>query len=105
LIVYLDASVVASVAMLEPGWERVTKSPSRLGILARDWRRLPIENRDIEEAIDLVAKVTLSLRLPDAIHIAVARRVGATLITNDRQQHRAARTLGVLALNPLEQIP
>ena len=143
LSIYLDASVVASVALIEPGWERVigslgnqdgirwsdyghgevvsaiasrtraqsmgaegsVRTIAALDILALDWQRVLIESRDIDEAIDLVAKVTLNLRLPYAIHIAVARRIGATLVTNDRQQYRAARALGPSAINPLEQSP
>ena len=42
-----------------------------------------------------VRRLDLPLRTPDAIHIAVAQRLGATLVTFDRAHGAAARTLGV----------
>lgn len=67
------------------------------------WDRIDVVAQDIDNAIESIADLTLALRLPDAIHIVVARRIGATLITSDRQQLRAAIQLGVSAINPLEQ--
>lgn len=40
----------------------------------------------------------LGLRAPDALHIALARRLGATLVTSDRRMERAARALGVVTV-------
>jgi uncharacterized protein len=39
----------------------------------------------------------LPLRAPDAIHIAMAQRVGAALVTFDRRMAAAARALGIAA--------
>ena len=66
------------------------------------WGRIDVAAQDIDDAIAFIADLTLALRLPDAIHIAIARRIGATLITSDRQQLRAAVGLSVPAINPLE---
>ena len=44
----------------------------------------------------------LGLRLPDAIHIATAGRLGFTLVSTDIRQVRAAASLGVVAINPLQ---
>lgn len=142
MTVFLDASVVAGVALLETGWERIVGALAQqddirwsdfgrgevvssiasraranglsaleagrtimaLDVLSQHWRYSPIESGDVAEAIGFIAQVTLSLRLPDAIHIACARRLCAVLITNDRQQFHAAQALGLAALNPLEHI-
>lgn len=66
------------------------------------WDRVLIETRDIADAIDMLRDFNLNLRLPDAIHLAVARRLGIVLVSTDHQQVRAARTLGIAAINPLE---
>ncbi len=57
---------------------------------------------DIGLATDFVRQPTVALRAPDAIHIAAAHRLGATLVTLDRGMARAAAALGVLNLNPAE---
>lgn len=67
------------------------------------WERIVVAPHDIADAIAFVSDLTLPLRFVDAIHVAVARRLDATLITTDRQQRRAAFELGVSAINPLEQ--
>lgn len=55
---------------------------------------------DIGLATDFVRRDGIALRAPDAIHIAVAHRLGATLLTLDRGLARAAAALGVDHLNP-----
>ncbi|MEG3086212.1 type II toxin-antitoxin system VapC family toxin [Sphingomonas sp. PB4P5] len=67
------------------------------------WARSGIISQDIAVATGYVGDFSLPLRFVDAIHVAVARRLDATVITTDRQQFRAARKLGVSAINPLEQ--
>lgn len=57
---------------------------------------------DITQAGELVRRHALSLRTPDAIHIAATHRLGATLLTLDRGMARAAAALGVPHLNPAE---
>jgi hypothetical protein len=65
-------------------------------------RPVRIDSRDIAKADELVRRHDLSLRAPDAIHIAAAHRLGATLLTLDRGMARAAAALGVPYLNPTE---
>lgn len=65
-------------------------------------RRLPIEADDIQQATALVRLPGVALRAPDAIHIAAAQRVGATILTLDRGMARAADLLGVPCINPAE---
>jgi hypothetical protein len=42
----------------------------------------------------------LGLRAPDALHLAIARRLDATLVTLDRRLATAARELGVAVEDP-----
>ncbi len=64
--------------------------------------RRNIEPEDVALATDFVRDPRLSLRAPDAIHIAAANRLGATLLTLDKGMARAADALGVSYLNPAE---
>lgn len=48
-------------------------------------------NTDVLEAASLIADdMTRGLKLGDAIHLAICRRLGATLLTGDRRQAAAA---------------
>lgn len=64
------------------------------------WSKEAATTDDLASAIAFVRKFHIGLHLPDAIHVAVAQRLGATLITTDRQQFRAAKALGILAVDP-----
>ena len=57
---------------------------------------------DVDNATLFIRRRDLALRAPDAIHIASAHRLGATLLTLDRGMARAAAALGVPCLNPAE---
>lgn len=59
-----------------------------------------IASSDIADAIAFVRLPGLALRAPDAIHIAAARRLGATLLTLDHGMAQAAAVLDVPAINP-----
>lgn len=50
---------------------------------------------DMATAAQLVRRLALGLRAPDALHIAIAGRVRATLVTFDQRMAAAARSLGV----------
>jgi hypothetical protein len=50
---------------------------------------------DIGQADAYIRRLDLSLRAPDAIHLAIVRRLGASLVTFDRAMTTAARTLGL----------
>ena len=64
------------------------------------WRWAEVVSADVETATEFVARFDLGLRLPDAIHLAIARRNGATVITTDRRQSDAAAALGIGYVDP-----
>lgn len=55
---------------------------------------------DLALATQWVRRLDLTLRAPDAIHVAAARRLGAMLATLDKGQAAAAVTLGIACFNP-----
>ena len=59
-----------------------------------------IASSDIADANLLIRRPGIALRAPDAIHIAAAHRLGATLLTLDKGMARAAAALGVPYINP-----
>ena len=65
------------------------------GWIAGAARLIEVLPVDIAFAAGFLRRLDLSLRTPDAIHIAMAQRVGATLVTFDRQMAAAARVLSV----------
>jgi len=52
---------------------------------------------DIRAAEAILRRLDLNLRTPDAIHIAIARRLGAELATFDTRMAESARALGLTA--------
>jgi uncharacterized protein len=63
--------------------------------LARSTQHVDTKTPDIAAAASVLRRLDLNLRTPDAINIAVADRLGATLATFDEKMATAARTLGV----------
>ncbi len=64
------------------------------------WRRtqtMPIatESVDVGEAVTLVRRFDLGLRMPDALYIATASRLSMSLLTFDMRQSNAARTMAI----------
>ena len=57
-------------------------------------RREQTQPSDIASAEAYLRRLDLNLRTPDALNIAIAQRVGATLVTFDLRMAEAARTLG-----------
>lgn len=51
--------------------------------------------QDVEQAWSMVSGFDQTLRAPDALHLAVARRLGASLTTFDKTMTDAARALGI----------
>jgi predicted nucleic acid-binding protein len=49
-----------------------------------------------------VRRFDLKLRAPDALHLAICRRLQARLVTLDNNLARAARALDVPCINPAE---
>jgi predicted nucleic acid-binding protein len=50
---------------------------------------------DITYAMTFLRRWDLGLRTPDAMHLAIARRLGAELATFDKRMAAAARALGI----------
>jgi uncharacterized protein len=61
---------------------------------------LDIHPADLRLAYVYVRRFDLMLRAPDAVHLAIARRVDATLVTLDRRLSNAARELGIAVAMP-----
>lgn len=70
-----------------------------------DWLAATVVTVDIlssdhADATDLVRRFDLKLRAPDALHLAICRRLDARLVTLDVVLADAATALGVDVLNP-----
>lgn len=59
-----------------------------------------IHTYDIRLAATYVRRFDLALRAPDALHLAVARRLDVPLVTLDRRLVTAARELGIAFEEP-----
>jgi predicted nucleic acid-binding protein len=70
------------------------------GWLARTADRIEISASDIPLATTFLRRLDLTLRTPDAIHLAIVQRVAATLVTFDRQMAMSARALGASVATP-----
>ncbi|HEV2365740.1 MAG TPA: type II toxin-antitoxin system VapC family toxin [Caulobacteraceae bacterium] len=83
---------------------------SESGALARlsefdEWRRLTTreietDTADLRVASALARRFALRLRAPDALHLALCRRGGHTLVTLDKRLAAAADAIGVVATVP-----
>ena len=67
---------------------------------ARAANQIETTPTDIVVASTFLRRLDLPLKTPDAIHIAIAQRVGATLVTFDRQMAASARALGMPVATP-----
>lgn len=63
---------------------------------AQATQRVRISATDIIAAEVLVRRLDLALRTPDAINIAMAQRMGATLATFDKKMSAAARSIAIV---------
>lgn len=70
--------------------------------LLSNWVQIVTTSGAIADATDMLADSTLALRLPDAIHIAIARPLDIALVSTDFRQVRAALKLGIAVANSLE---
>ena len=68
--------------------------------VARSAYREEITTGDIDAANRILRRLDVNLRTPDAIHIAIARRLGATLVTFDRNMAAGAGGLGMVVATP-----
>jgi predicted nucleic acid-binding protein len=67
--------------------------------VGREASRIEITSADIVSATAYLRQLDTPLRVPDALHIAIAGRVGAQLATFDKKMSAAARALGVHVLS------
>jgi len=56
--------------------------------------RVKIEHADVVAADGYLRRLDLTLRTPDALHIAITQRLGIPLVTFDEKMETAARQLG-----------
>ncbi len=68
--------------------------------LARMADRVEISPADVAVATAFLRRLDLTLRTPDAIHIAIAQRMNATLVTFDQGMAESARALGMAVATP-----
>jgi predicted nucleic acid-binding protein len=101
LVSEFGAGEVASAIARHVRMGIFTHAHAELAFLAfDDWRRdatisLPVDEADLKTAHRLVRTLNLGLLMPDALHIALAQRHGAVLMTLDTNMARAAATIGV----------
>jgi uncharacterized protein len=69
-------------------WRAGTSSPAE------------VHPSDVRLAYIYVRRFDLRLRAPDALHLAIARRLDATLVTLDRRLADAAREFGIAVATP-----
>lgn len=122
LSVHVDRHIATSekpLVVSDLGTAEVSSAVSRLVRIGRldftqgeallqefdDWRADVAEpvstvTDDIETALVYVRRFDLMIRTPDAINLAICERLGARMITLDRQMFRAADRLGLPVINP-----
>ncbi|MEQ1865022.1 MAG: type II toxin-antitoxin system VapC family toxin [Micropepsaceae bacterium] len=62
--------------------------------VAKFSQRVGIERADVAAADGYIRRLDLTLRTPDALHIAMTQRLGIPLVTFDEKMEIAARQLG-----------
>jgi predicted nucleic acid-binding protein len=106
---FTSAEVSAAVSKrVRMKLDDVAAANTRLAAVDRFRASLPVaaptESRDIRAAERLVRAFELKLRAPDAIHLAVCLRHDLRLATLDKKLAHAARALGVVCINPAENL-
>ncbi len=69
-------------------------------VYLQQWTYVSVLSADVTAASEMVTEFYLGLRLPDAIHLAIAKRLGFILITSDRKQGHAAAALAIAYVDP-----
>ncbi len=85
---HLDASDVRARLSDFDAWRATDSAPQ------------DVEPADIRLAAVFVRRLELGLRMPDAVHAALCRRLGHTLVTLDVRLAGAASALGIEILIP-----
>ena len=62
---------------------------------ARYTRRVEIDTIDVSGASSLMRRLDLSIRTPDALHLAIVHRTNCKLLTFDKSMASAAQGLGI----------
>ncbi len=62
---------------------------------ARHITLVKLESLDVMDATALMRRLDLSIRTPDALHIAIVQRIGCRLLTFDRTMTSVAHALGI----------
>lgn len=97
----LAAAEFSSALSLAVRMKRLPEAAARAALATfDDWmpaHALTADTRteDFAEATRLIRRFELALRTPDALHIAIAARLGAKLVTFDAKMAAAADALGV----------
>jgi len=68
--------------------------------IARSADRQETTTADIDAANRILRRLDVNLRTPDALHIAIAQRIVATLVTFDQGMAAGARALGMAVATP-----
>jgi predicted nucleic acid-binding protein len=67
---------------------------------AGDTQGIDVLNTDVLQASAFVRQFDLGLRMPDALHLAIAQRSGLPLLTLDERMVKAGAALGVQTVRP-----
>lgn len=70
-------------------------------VFTAGWASIVMTTGDLAFATNLVADFDRGLKLPDAIHIAIATRISADFVTADKRQGEVAAFHGLSVFNPL----
>lgn len=97
---YASAEVASALSrLLRTGHLTRDRAEGRLAAydawIAKDMNPVDIEGHDIRAASSIVRRFDLMLRAPDALHLAICRRLGATMATLDHRLAAAAQALDV----------
>jgi predicted nucleic acid-binding protein len=65
-----------------------------------DTQAIDVLNSDVSQAAIYVRQFSLGLRMPDALHLAIAQRAGLLLVTLDERMVTAGAALGVQTVTP-----
>jgi uncharacterized protein len=102
----LAAAEFASAVSRRVRMHELTRRQGRFALATFDhWAAdrvqwVEVSPADIAVATSALRRLDLSLRTADAIHIATAQRLDATLVTFDQRMAASARTLGIAVEEP-----
>lgn len=82
----VDSEVASALARMERAG---TISRTEADRAVRDWQRLPCERVSVGRLLTEIWELRRSIRITDAHYVALARRLGVTLLTSDARLARA----------------